>query len=361
MQLRPLFWAALACTLAPTGAFADGEVSVRGFYYKEQSTKVQQPAIDGRFDVGDDGEITGHVLLDAITSASVASGAAGEAFTEYRWEGGLGYQHTFGIWRVGATGRYSREPDYTSVFVGARGQAELADKNTTVGLGINYGSDSLSNAGAQGGIMAPIEGDLRTILGSVSVSQLVSPTVVVGATYDLMYLDGFLESPYRTVVAGGFAEMERVPDTRWRHAVFASARSYLPSTSTTLFAGYRLYLDDWGVSAHTPEVRVIQELPRGIEAAGRFRYHRQTRADFYKSVYDSNDPTIEPFLTDDPKLSAFDGQTLGLKLEGPLSALGATGIRGGVRLSGVVEYVRQDNRFGNAVVAIFGFTVPFEY
>ena len=64
---------------------------MRGAYYKEKSTRVVQPMIDADLDVGDAGQLKGHTLVDAIASASAASGASGDAFTERRVEGGLSY------------------------------------------------------------------------------------------------------------------------------------------------------------------------------------------------------------------------------------------------------------------------------
>ena len=125
--------AAVCATANPVRA--DGELSIRGVYYKERATRVQQPAVDGRFDVGDEGEASGYVLLDAITSASVASGAADQAFTEYRWEAGASYMQRFDALGVGGGLRYSTEPDYKSIFASLRGELELADKNTTVDWG----------------------------------------------------------------------------------------------------------------------------------------------------------------------------------------------------------------------------------
>ena len=104
---------------ASASARADGELQVRGVYYKERATRVQQPMIDGRFDVGDHGTLQGYLLVDAISSASaVASGGA--AFDERRVEGGLGYSHVFGKLTLGATARYSTEPDYRSTFATVR-------------------------------------------------------------------------------------------------------------------------------------------------------------------------------------------------------------------------------------------------
>ncbi|HUH01722.1 MAG TPA: DUF3570 domain-containing protein [Kofleriaceae bacterium] len=366
MQLSLAAALSVAAILAlPHAVQADGELSLRGAYYKERATRVQQPMIDGRFDAGETGEVRVHALVDAITSASVAAGAAGEPFTEVRWEGGAGYLRELDTpvapLRLGVQGRYSNEPDYVSFFGGVRAELDLAQRNTTVGLAFNYGHDQLNNAGSQGGISQIIEGTLDTVMGSASISQLLSPTVVVKATYDLIYLDGFQQNPYRSVVAGGVVERERVPDTRLRHAVAASTRGHLPGSGTTLVANYRLYLDDWGIVAHTPEVRAIQSLPREAELALRFRYHRQSRAEFFRTVYDTNDPTMQPFLTDDVKLSAFDGQTYGTRLEAPLSALGVRGERADIRASASFEYVVQNNRFGDAVIAEFAITVPFAY
>jgi hypothetical protein len=366
VQLRPAAAALVAALLCvPLIAHADGELSVRGAYYKERATRVQQPMIDGRFESGDDAEIRVHALVDAITSASVAAGASADPFTEVRWEFGGAYVRELdlapGPVRLGFQGRYSNEPDYVSFFGGGRAEIDLAQRNTTVGVALNIGHDQMNNAGSQGGISQVIEGTLDTIMASGSVSQLLSPTVVVGATYDFIALHGFQQNPYRSVVAGGVVERERVPETRLRHAIAASARGYVPTTGTTIITSYRLYVDDWGIVGHTPEARLVQRLPREIDIGLRFRYHRQGGADFFQTIYDSNDPAVQPFLTDDVKLSAFDGQTYGTRFEAPLSALGVRGSRADIRAGAVVEYVVQNNRFGNALIAEVAVTVPFEY
>ena len=104
---------------------ADGTLTMRGVYYKERSTRVVQPMLDGMFEVGLRGLFTGHLLVDAITSASASSGAAAAAaFTERRFEGGAGYAQEFDgpedsildVFRLGASTRVSREPDYRSLY-----------------------------------------------------------------------------------------------------------------------------------------------------------------------------------------------------------------------------------------------------
>jgi hypothetical protein len=156
---RPLACACLAALLlGPATARADGELIVRGAYYKESATRVIQPMLDARFDVAGGiearggGELAVHTLVDVITSASVASGADGEPFTENRYEGGARYLHSLGIARAGGWFRYSSEPDYRSAFGGLRAELDLAQRNTMLAAAASIGRDQLDNSGAQGGL-----------------------------------------------------------------------------------------------------------------------------------------------------------------------------------------------------------------
>ena len=67
-----------------------GEVSFRGNYWRDRNTRVLNPSVDVRQDLPSGVSLQGHYLLDAITSASVASGAAADMpFTEMRHEAGV--------------------------------------------------------------------------------------------------------------------------------------------------------------------------------------------------------------------------------------------------------------------------------
>jgi hypothetical protein len=245
VQLRHLgACCVVLCAVSWSGyAQADGNISMRGAYYKERSTRVMQPMLDADLEVGDDGQLLAHSLLDAITSASAASGASGDAFTEQRIEGGFLYLHQLQNFRVGGGGRYSTEPDYESTFVNLRFEAELAQRNTTLALNLARGSDNIDNSGSQGGLSSIQTGQLQTNMLSVSASQLLSPESIVSLSYDLIYLDGFQQNIYRTVVAGGMIQAERVPDARLRQALAASLRYYVDATNTTLIGAYRFYKD----------------------------------------------------------------------------------------------------------------------
>jgi hypothetical protein len=368
VQLRPLgktlgalglgLW---ICAWAPP-AQADGSITMRGAYYKEKSTRVMQPMLDADLDVGDAGQLKGHTLVDAITSASAASGASGKAFTERRVEGGLLYMHRLRNFRLGGGGRYSTEPDYQSTFVNLRLEAELAKRNTTLALNLARGSDSLDNSGSQGGLSALQTGSLTTNMVSLSASQLLSPESIASVSYDLMQLDGFQENIYRTVVAGGMIQAERVPDSRLRHALAANVRYFLDATSTTFIGAYRFYTDDWDILSSAPELRIVQDFfDDKAELHLSYRYYRQRSSFFYKDVYDSADMNIEPYLSDDDKLGRVRSHTLGVKAATRMELLGLSGDWADVRLEALVQYLKQDTHYGNALVAELALSFPIQY
>lgn len=381
MRLQLALVALVAILLAAGTAFADGTLSMRGVYYKERSTRVMQPMLDGAFEAGAHGLVTGHLLVDAITSASASSGAAAaEPFTEKRYEGGLGYAHELSgpdesfldVVRIGGDFKLSHEPDYRSVYFGARAEAELAQKNAIVGIGGGIALDEINNEGAQSAMGGPLlrcDNDaatatetscpLNTYAMYTSVSQITSKNSVIGVSYDLAKLSGFTSNAYRQAITAAGPVAERHPNDRLRQAFAISARYFVPRSKTTLIGQYRYYFDSWDIHAHTPELRVIQEVGRTIDASVRYRYYTQDAAFFWERRY--GDPSPLQYITDDPKMSPFDGHLMEAKLGILGETFGLQGRWAAARFEGILEYIIQDNRFGNAVVAHAALTVPFEY
>jgi hypothetical protein len=257
--------------------------------------------------------------------------------------------------------RGSTEPDYDSGFVGARAEYDLADKNFTIAATLGIGRDHITNAGAQGPFVQPISEHLTDTLASLSATQILSRNTVASLTYDLAYYNGYLSNPYRSVITADGLAPERAPDSRVRHAFAGIVRQYVPRTSTTVIAAYRLYTDTWGVLSHTPEVRLVQAAGDDMEIGVGFRYYWQSGASFYQTKYPTSNPMIDPWLTDDPKLSRFDGETMTAKFGVLGRAFGFDGMWGAARAEVIVEYVVQHNRFGNAGIGHVALTVPFEY
>jgi hypothetical protein len=362
---------ALGLIAVATAARVDGTLAARGVYYKERATRVMQPMLDAMFDAGANGVVTSHFLVDAITSASASSGAVNAtAFTEQRYEGGAGYTHTFDWISLGGDAKYSTESDYRSIYVGGHGQLELDQKNTVLGLGGGASFDTVTAQAAQGPFRPtlrcdaghPTETECALDVYSVyaSASQILSRNAVVGISVDISTLRGFQSNPYRQAIVGEALVPERHPDERTREAFAASARYYIAPTGTTLIGAYRYYRDTWKVHAHTPEIRVVQEVGRDVDASAGFRYYTQDGAYFFRERYPA-DPGMSQYVTDDVKLSSFNGYTMEAKLGVLGDAFALGGLWAATRFEGILEYSVQNNRFGNAIIAHVALTVPFEY
>ena len=351
---------------------ADGELSARGVYYKERATRVVQPMLDGMFDAGINGTVTGHFLVDAITSASASSGADNaKPFTERRYEGGVGYTHRFDLVTVGGDVKYSTESDYISRYADLHAQIELFQKNTVLGVGAGLSLDTVSAAAAQGPSMPTLrcdaanpsetKCDLDVYALYLSASQILGPDTVVGLTVDLASLQGYQSNPYRTAIVGETLASERHPTDRTREAFSGAIRQYVPLTHTTLIGAYRYYRDSWKVHAHTPEVRVVQEIGSTADATLGYRYYTQDGAFFYRERYPADNAQMTQFVSDDVKLSSFTGHTMEAKFGVIGEAFGLAGQWAGARFEGILEYIVQNNRFGNAVEAHVAVSVPLDY
>lgn len=373
MRLQLRFTLAMALAVgAVAPARGDGTLAVRGVYYKERATRVMQPMLDAMFDAGTHGVVTGHFLVDAITSASASSGAADSApFTERRYEAGLGYAHALDTLTLSGDAKFSTESDYRSLYAGGHLQAELGQKNTVLGLGGGISLDTVSAAAAQGPSMPSLRCDAaHPSAGSCSLdvysiyasaSQILSPNAVIGVSVDVSTLQGYQSNPYRQAIVGEALVPERHPTDRTREAFAASARYYVAPTGTTLIGAYRYYRDTWQVHAHTPELRIVQEVGYSADASVRYRYYTQDGAYFFRDRYPADDLQMTQFISDDPKLSSFTGQTLEAKLGVRGEAFELTGRWAGARFEGILEYAIQHNRFGNAVIAHVAVTIPFSY
>jgi len=326
--------------------------------------------IDTRLDVGDNGILEGHVLIDAITSASVAAGTAQGVFEEQRYELGLVYTHDLGVARVGGGGRVSYEPDYMSTFGKLHADIDFADKNTVLGFDAAFGHDDVGRIvmGLDRTSTRMDVGTLTTYLGAVTLTQILSPNAIAHLTYDVTSLKGDQANPYRLVdslkpgpdgIPIQITEPETHPDERLRQAIAGQLRYFIEPTETTLVAGYRYYLDDWGLRAHTPDVRVIQQAGDSIDLTLRYRFHFQTAADFYRPSYPSLDGL--EYYTRDAKLSRLTTHTIEFRVGTLLGALGVPGNLADARAEVIVEYIAQSSSFGNAGVAHVALTVPFEY
>lgn len=357
---------------AVTGTWT-GAAQLRGNYYWDRSTRVLAPEVIAQLDAPQGSRIRVDYLVDSITSASIAAGALEDVrFTEVRHDVDLKAGHEF-VERKNPVDlfggvRFSREPDYFSFAALFQPTLWLADRATMFRgrisyrhdeIGQNFRGGSQQRPGNMGGTSAD---KFRETLDAISVAvgweQVLTRTLVMEVGYDFTYQWGFLANPYRSVLGG--QRPEEHPDQRFRNLMFARLAGYIPRSRTSLQVLYRSYIDDWKVSAINPEFRIYQEMSPYFQTRLRYRYYTQTSAFFYES--NPNDYTFDdPYVTADPKLSAFHVNELGVQFLVLGSFLEGKAHRSiaGASFDISFNYRWNTNAFGNQVVAQTGVRVPF--
>jgi hypothetical protein len=366
--------------LQPTRSNADavtgtwtGDAQVRGNYYWDRSTRVLAPEIIAQLEAPQGSRMRVDYLVDSITSASIAAGALEDTrFTEVRHDVDLKGGHEF-VNRENPVDlfggfRFSREPDYFSFATLFQPTIWLADRATMFRGRISYRHDEIrqnfrggsqQRPGNMGGTSAS---GFRETLDAVSIAagweQVLTRTLVLEVSYDMTYQWGFLANPYRSVLGG--QRPEEHPDQRLRHLLFSRLAWYIPRSRTSLQVLYRSYIDDWKLTAINPEFRIYQEMSPYFQTRLRYRYYTQTSAFFYRR--DPNSYTFDdPYVTADPKLSAFHVNELGIQFLVLGSFLEGKAHRSiaGAQFDISFNYRWNTNAFGNQVVAQTGLRIPF--
>lgn len=243
--------------------------------------------------------------LDAVSSASAVTEAADLDVTTIV---DLGEDSGFNV-RYGV---HWEEP-MTSLFFGGGLGFEMAQDNATLGvnvLGIVDMFDTLMPDGHDTGLGVKWTGS-----ANVTFSQLLSPTTVGWLSYGVTYQRGTLETTYNSVPIEGTTERlnELFPKTRLRHAASARIAQHIPPTRTTIRGGYRFYIDDIDIDAHTADVQVYQYLGPHVLLSGSYRFHTQDAAAFWRtSVPEDFDETAP--RTADSDLAAFDSHEIGARV-----------------------------------------------
>ncbi|MFO0686272.1 MAG: DUF3570 domain-containing protein [Sandaracinus sp.] len=374
LRLVALFVLGAFALSMPLAARADessgrwtGQVSLWGNYYWETSTRVEAPGASFRLSSPEGIDIHGEYLLDAITSASVAAGVSSDVrFTEIRNQGSIGFGHEFDLGgeqlRLDVSSRVSVEPDYVATGVTLSGVLSMAERCSLLGFSLGYIHDDVGSV-IQGAGSALSNrgrvGQLEGVQAGISFTQILGPTSYAVLGYDLVHNYGFIQNAYRQVQVAGGLTPEHHPALRTRHSFYGRLAWIVPESDTAFHLLYRVYVDDWGIGALTPEARIYQGVGRGVYLRLRYRYYNQLHAFFAPPI--AGYSLTDQFVTADQKMMAFENHLFGLHLLLPLHFLSETPLafleQGRFILSG--DYYLQGSRFGDAVIVQAGVEVPF--
>ncbi len=285
--------------------------------YDGGGVKIDGPSLLVRKSFLEKFSVSGNFYMDMVSSASIDVVTTASPYEEERTQWSLTADAIRGktIYSLGFTN--SEEDDYEANTAYFGLSQDLFGDLTTVSLGFARAWDTVRRRDAGGGGVDP------TFLERVDrqqyrlgVSQILTKNLVLGATFEAISDEGFLNNPYRSVRyvdsssgTGYSFEAEIYPRTRTSNAIAFTSRYHLPYRAA-VHGEYRFFTDTWGIDAHTAEIGYTHPwAPKWIFEAS-YRFYTQGNADFYSDLFPR--AQAQNFEARDKELATFKSHTLGV-------------------------------------------------
>lgn len=169
---------------------------------------------------------------------------------------------------------------------------------------------------------------------SLSFSQILSKNAQLLLLADIVQQDGWLSNPLQRVYFGDIPnfyvgnasdiphyttnqnnhvfqladDIERLPGIRTKMALGTRFNYYI-NERFVLRLFYRLYMDDWGINAHTANLELPIKVGNHFTLYPSYRYYNQTAANYF-GRYEENLST-DNYYTSDFDLSGFSANQIG--------------------------------------------------
>lgn len=247
--------------------------------------------------------------VDNITSATIDVVSRASEYSEHREENTLGLNYLVRDSLLNFNYTKSDENDYNAQTLSFGLSQEVFGGMTTISMNYARGDDVIGQTGDPL-FEEKVDRDSYTL----GLSQVLTKSLIISATYDAISDAGFLNNPYRGVRIGGptsttFAD-EVYPETRRSHAASLTALQYLPYQAALRFS-YRYFWDTWDINANTYELGYSQYLgSKHWILDGHVRFYSQSSASFYADYF----VVPQEYMARDKELSTFDSQSVGFKL-----------------------------------------------
>jgi hypothetical protein len=311
VALLPLLAAAWATDVRAT-VLPEDRADVLWHRYSGGGVTIQGPSILVRKGFAERVSISANYYQDMVSSASVDVRTTASPYKEKRTQYSVGADYVRGktIYSLGYTN--SDERDYEANTADASISQDLFGDLTTITLGYQRGWNTVGKRGDP--TFAPRTDTRNYQLG---LSQIITKNLIIGASYEAITDEGFLNNPYRSVryvdpTSGtGFSfEAERYPRTHTSNAAAVRARYHLPFRAA-VYGEYRFYTDTWKVHAHTAQIGYTYPWKDDWLFDVNYRYYTQTQADFYSDLFPR--ANYANFLARDKELSSFKSHAVGFE------------------------------------------------
>ncbi|HUQ07788.1 MAG TPA: DUF3570 domain-containing protein [Kofleriaceae bacterium] len=352
--------AAIALLVATAGtAAADDKIDLTTTWYQENrqgglgGLTVIHPQLDLGVDAGEHVTFDVGYAADAVTGATatvyaVDAVSSATTFNDLRHEAKLGLGFIGKQSTLGLSSTLGIERDYLSISVGGTGAVDLPGKNTNLALSYTHSFDEVCDKAngeqtllerraldgddpckKKSGVFGddsfimdnPVLGvattwrDLSIDTAQGTLTQNLSPTMVMQLSLYGQILEGFQSNPYRRVRIGPNEPQEHMPDTRARWALSARLNRFLPKLRSAVHVSARGYNDTWGISSGTVELGYSQYMGDSLLLRVRARAYQQTPATFFKDAFFyETESTAGEYFTGDRELAPVRNALVGGKL-----------------------------------------------
>ncbi len=314
MLLRRISLTALLLAIAANavaGVLPEDRADVLYHLYDGGGVEIDGPSILVRKKVGKSVSVVGNYYVDMVSSASIDVVTTASPYTEEREQWSLGVDYLRGNTTMRVSYTSSEESDYDAATYGFSVSQDMLGDLTTLTLGYAMGDDLVRRSDD------PLfERDLDKQMYSIGVTQILTKNLITTLNFETITDEGYLNNPYRSVryadagsALGYSFEPELYPNTRTSNALGLRARYYLPYRAA-IEGEYRYFIDTWDIEGHTMAVTYTHPW-RDFTFTGKFRYHTQTGAHFYRDLFSGSQVTN--FRGRDKELSPLQSYTFKIK------------------------------------------------
>jgi hypothetical protein len=281
----------LAFGVAHAGVLPDDRADVLYHLYDGGGVTIDGPSVLVRKKVGKSVSLVGNYYVDMVSSASIDVITQASPYTEERkqWSLGVDYLHGNTTMRAGYT--TSEESDFDAETFSFSVSQDMFGDLTTLTLSYALGDD-LVRRSDDPTFEQPLD---RQIYG-VGITQILTKNLISALNIETITEEGYLNNPYRSVryfdpnsAIGYSYEAELYPNTRTSNAVGLRMRYFLPYRAA-VEGEYRFFTDTWDIEGHTGSISYIQPW-KDFTFTGKFRYHSQTGAHFYRDLFPRSQAT----------------------------------------------------------------------
>ena len=279
--------------------------------YDGGGVEIDGPSFLVRKNVGSSVSVGYKYYEDNVTSASIDVEVNASEYTEEREEHSFFLDYLNNKTTVSVSYTNSEESDFEADTYSLGVSQDMFGDLTTVSMSFAYGDNTITQNGDD-----DFEESAKVRSYRLGISQIFTKNLVGALTWETITDEGYLNNPYRSVRyrdagsgVGYTFQPEVYPETRSSNAVAVRANYFLEQRAA-IHMGFRYFKDSWDIEAQTYELGYTFPYGESWILEARFRYHDQSKADFYDDLFPFQD--AQNYLARDKELSTFTSTTLGI-------------------------------------------------